>query len=148
MADKLIHPGEHLAEELKGLGMSTAKLARNLDVPTNRITAILHGRRSIIGDTALRLGHFFGTAPEFWLSLQSVYELRRPQGRSGKSVRRLPRLKHPERVGLSELLGSRFLTTPFEFVIPSGATAEMRDLLCGAFRFACTKDSIVSCLPP
>ncbi len=55
--------------------MSAAGLARNLDVPTNRITAILHGQRSITGDTALRLGHFFGTAPEFWLNLQSIFEL-------------------------------------------------------------------------
>jgi antitoxin HigA-1 len=65
MAARLIYPGEHLAEELKRLVMSAAELARNLKVPTNRITAILHGQRSITGDTALRLGHFFGTAPEF-----------------------------------------------------------------------------------
>jgi antitoxin HigA-1 len=93
-----IHPGEHLAEELKELGMSAAELARNLDVPTNRVTAILHSQRSITGDTALRLGHFFGTAPEFWLNLQSIYELRLAQGRSGKSASRLPKLKHPERI--------------------------------------------------
>ena len=98
MSVELIHPGEHLAEELKELGMSAAELARNLDVPTNRITAILHGQRSITGDTALRLGHFFGTAPEFWLNLQSLYELRVAQSKSGKTVRRLPRLKHAERI--------------------------------------------------
>ncbi len=98
MAVRLIHPGEHLAEELKELGMSAAGLARNLEVPTNRITAILHGQRSITGDTALRLGHFFGTAPEFWLNLQSIYELRLAQSRSGKTVSRLPRLKHAERI--------------------------------------------------
>jgi addiction module HigA family antidote len=49
-----IHPGEHLAEELKELGMSAAELARQLDVPTNRVTEILNGRRAITGDTALR----------------------------------------------------------------------------------------------
>jgi len=98
MGDRLIHPGEHLAEELEQLGMSAAELARNLDVPTNRITAILHGQRSITGDTALRLGHFFGTAPEFWLNLQSIYELRLAQTKSGKSVSRLPRLKQVERI--------------------------------------------------
>jgi addiction module HigA family antidote len=98
MAIRLIHPGEHLAQELKELGMSAAELARNLNVPTNRITAILHGQRSITGDTALRLGHFFGTAPEFWLNLQSIYELRLAQSRSGKTVSRLPRLKHAERI--------------------------------------------------
>ena len=98
MSNELIHPGEHLAEELKELGMSAAELARNLHVPTNRITAILHGQRSITGDTALRLGHFFGTAPEFWLNLQSIYELRLAHSRFGKSVGRLPTLKHPVRI--------------------------------------------------
>jgi len=98
MPMRLIHPGEHLAEELKELGMSAAELARNLDVPTNRITAILHGQRSITGDTALRLGHFFGTAPDFWLNLQNIYELRLAESRSGKSVSRLPRLKSAERI--------------------------------------------------
>ena len=98
MSVRLIHPGEHLAEELEQLDMSAAELARNLDVPTNRITAILHGQRSITGDTALRLGHFFGTAPEFWLNLQTIYELRLAQTKSGKSVSRLPRLKQPERI--------------------------------------------------
>ena len=73
MALTAIHPGEHLAEELKELGMSAAELARQLDVPTNRVTEILNGRRSITGDTALRLAHFFGTTPEFWLNLQSLY---------------------------------------------------------------------------
>jgi len=98
MAIRLIHPGEHLAQELKELGMSAAELARNLNVPTNRITAILHGQRSITGDTALRLGHFFGTAPEFWLNLQNIYEVRLAQSRSGKTVSRLPKLKQAERV--------------------------------------------------
>jgi addiction module HigA family antidote len=68
MALPAIHPGEHLAEELKELGMSAAELARQLDVPTNRVTEILNGRRAITGDTALRLAHFFGTTAEFWLN--------------------------------------------------------------------------------
>ena len=68
MAIPAIHPGEHLAEELKELGMSAAELARQLDVPTNRVTEILNGRRAITGDTALRLAHFFGTTAEFWLT--------------------------------------------------------------------------------
>ena len=67
-----IHPGEHLAEELKELRMSAAELARKLDVPTNRVTGILNGQRAITGDTALRLAHFFGTSAEFWLNLQSL----------------------------------------------------------------------------
>ncbi|MGA3023615.1 MAG: HigA family addiction module antitoxin [Bryobacteraceae bacterium] len=93
-----IHPGEHLAEELKELGISAAELARKLDVPTNRITGILNGQRSITGDTALRLAHFFGTSAEFWLNLQSLYELRIAQKKVGKSIRTLPRLKHAKRV--------------------------------------------------
>jgi len=98
MAVTEIHPGEPLAEELKEPGMSAAELARNLNVPTNRVTGILNGQRSITGDTALRLSHFFGTSPEFWLNLQSLYELRVAQKKAGKSIKALPRLKNPERV--------------------------------------------------
>ena len=76
MAVPAIHPGKHLAEELKELHMSAAALARQLKVPTNRITEILNGHRAITGDTALRLAHFFGTSAEFWLNLQKLYELR------------------------------------------------------------------------
>jgi addiction module HigA family antidote len=97
MAVIAIHPGEHLAEELKELGMSAAELARKLDVPTNRITAVLNGQRAITGDTALRLAHFFGTSAEFWLNLQSRYELRIAQKKVGKSIKALPRLRRPER---------------------------------------------------
>jgi addiction module HigA family antidote len=93
MALTAIHPGEHLAEELKELDMSAAELARQLDVPTNRVTEILNGRRSITGDTALRLSHFFGTTAEFWLNLQSLYELRVAQKKAGKSIKGLPTLK-------------------------------------------------------
>jgi addiction module HigA family antidote len=93
-----IHPGEQLAEELRELGMSAAALARNLGVPTNRITGILNGQRAITGDTALRLAHFFGTSAEFWLNLQSLYELRAAQKKTGKAIKALPRLKHSERV--------------------------------------------------
>jgi len=71
-----IHPGEHLAEELTELNMSASELARWLAVPPNRITEILNGTRAITGDTALRLAHFFGTTPEFWLNLQTIYQLR------------------------------------------------------------------------
>jgi addiction module HigA family antidote len=75
MAVTAIHPAEHLAEELQTLQMSAAEFARRIKVPTNRVTQILNGRRSFTGDTALRLGHFFGTSPEFWLNLQSLYDL-------------------------------------------------------------------------
>ena len=96
MAITPIHPGEQLAEELKELGMSAAELARQLDVPTNRVTEILNGRRAITGDTALRLAHFFGTTAEFWLNLQSLFDLRVAQKKAGKSIKRLPTLKHFE----------------------------------------------------
>jgi addiction module HigA family antidote len=82
-----------LAEELDALGMSAAELARRLKVPTNRITGILNGQRAITGDTALRLGHFFGTSPQFWLNLQSLYELRLAEQKAGKSIKVLPTLK-------------------------------------------------------
>ena len=98
MAVTAIHPGEHLAEELAELGMSAAELARNLDVPTNRITSVLNGQRAITGDTALRLAHFFGTSAEFWLNLQSLYELRLAEKKIGKSIKSLPKLKHSERL--------------------------------------------------
>jgi addiction module HigA family antidote len=82
-----------LVEELETLGMSAAELARQLKVSTNRITGILNGQRAITGDTALRLGHYFGTSPEFWLNLQSLYDLRLAEQKVGKSIRVLPTLK-------------------------------------------------------
>jgi len=96
MALTAIHPGEHLAEELEELNMSAAELARQLQVPTNRITAIINGQRAITGDTALRLAHFFGTSAEFWLNLQSLYDLRVAEQKAGKSIRTLPKLKRRE----------------------------------------------------
>jgi addiction module HigA family antidote len=96
MARAAIHPGEQLGEELKALGMSAAELGRQIEVPTNRITEILNGHRSLTGDTALRLGHFFGTSPEFWLNLQSLYELRLAEERVGKTIEKLPTLKRRE----------------------------------------------------
>jgi addiction module HigA family antidote len=78
--------------------MSAAELVRQLGVPTNRITEILNRRRAITGDTALRLAHFFGTSAEFWLNLQSLYEIRMAEQSSGKSIRSLPTLKHPAQI--------------------------------------------------
>jgi len=88
-----IHPGEHLAEELNELAISAAEFSRQIGVPTNRVTQILNGRRSITGDTALRLAHFFGTSAEFWLNLQSLYEIRLAQQKSGRAIKSLPTLK-------------------------------------------------------
>ena len=93
MTRNAVHPGEHLAEQLEALQMSAAELARQLKVPTNRITQVLNGQRAITGDTALRLGHFFGTSAEFWLNLQKLYELRVAEQESGSLIRTLPRLR-------------------------------------------------------
>jgi addiction module HigA family antidote len=92
MARTAIHPGEHLAEELKALGMSAAALSRDINVPVNRITGIINGMRAITADTAIRLGHWFGTSAEFWLNLQKLYELRRAHADVGAAVERLPSL--------------------------------------------------------
>ena len=92
MARTAIHPGEHLDEQIKALGMSAAELGRQLGVPTNRITGILNGKRAVTGDSALRLAHFFGTSAEFWLNLQKLFELRIAEQRVGKAIQRLPRL--------------------------------------------------------
>ncbi len=88
-----IHPGEHLAEELKELGISAAEIARQIEVPTNRVTQIINGKRAISGDTALRLAHFFGTTAEFWINLQGIYELRVAQSKSGKAIKALRTIK-------------------------------------------------------
>jgi addiction module HigA family antidote len=87
-----IHPGEHLAEELEELGLSAAELSRQIAVPVNRVTGIINGQRGVTADTALRLGHWFGTSPEFWLNLQSLYELRLARAEIGDRVEKLPKL--------------------------------------------------------
>ena len=91
MARTPIHPGEILGEELQTLGISSAELARQIDVPTNRITSVLNGDRAITADTALRLGHWFGMSAEFWLNLQASYELRLAENAKGAEIRRLPK---------------------------------------------------------
>jgi addiction module HigA family antidote len=97
MARTAIHPGEHLAEELTELGLSAAELSRQIDVPVNRVTGIINGQRGITADTALRLGHWFGASPEFWLNLQSLYELRLARAEVGDRVEKLPRLADRKR---------------------------------------------------
>jgi len=92
MARTAIHPGEHLAEQLEALDISAAELGRRLRVPANRITEILNGQRAITGDTALRFGHFFHTSPEFWLNLQTIYDLRIAERKSGEAIKALPTL--------------------------------------------------------
>ena len=88
-----IHPGETVREDLDALGMSAAELAQRIEVPVNRITEILNDRRAVTGDTALRLGRFFGTSGEFWLNLQKLYELRRAEQKNGAEIARLRRAR-------------------------------------------------------
>jgi antitoxin HigA-1 len=88
-----IHPGEILAEELQEIAVPPTELARQLRLPANRITQIIQGKRSITGDTALRLGHWFGTSAQFWLNLQAAYDIRVAAKTAGAEIARLPRRK-------------------------------------------------------
>ncbi len=97
MARTSIHPGEHLGDELEELKMSAAELARQIEVPVNRVTGIINDQRAITADTALRLGHWFGTSPEFWLNLQKLYELRLAREEVGNRVQKLPKLNQRKR---------------------------------------------------
>ena len=81
-----VHPGEILGEELGELGLSANALAKALDVPTNRVTAILKGQRGITADTALRLSRYFGTTPQLWQNLQKAFELRVAEIESGQQI--------------------------------------------------------------
>src|SRR5215203_4384257 len=89
-----IHPGEILKGEMEELGLSARQLAMALGVPTNRVTSIVHEVRALTADTALRLARYFGTSPEFWLNLQSAYELEVEEGRAGESVAKIQPLAH------------------------------------------------------
>lgn len=88
MSNKMraIHPGEILKDELSELNLSANAFAKALDVPTNRITAILNERRSVTADTALRLARFFGTTPDFWMSLQASYDVKKAFAVAGKEI--------------------------------------------------------------
>jgi addiction module HigA family antidote len=93
MARSAIHPGEHLADAIAGLGVTAAQLAHDIDVPPNRISGILRGRRAVTADTALRLGRYFGTSAQFWMNLQQMYDLRLAQREIGKRLGAIPRGK-------------------------------------------------------
>lgn len=83
-----VHPGEVLTAELEALELSATAFAESLDVPANRITDILRGRRGVTADTALRLARYLGTTPEFWLNLQKTFELRTAEIESGQEITR------------------------------------------------------------
>lgn len=84
------HPGEVLANELDAVGVTATELARQLHVPANRITQIINGKRGITGDSALRLAHWFGNTPEFWMSLQIQHDLRVAAKEVGREIKALP----------------------------------------------------------
>lgn len=90
MLKHAVHPGEVLKDELAALGITPTELARQIRVPANRMSQIINGKRSITGDTALRLGHWFGTDPQFWMNLQAQFELVAAQKESGKAIGKLP----------------------------------------------------------
>ena len=90
MARTPIHPGEVLAEELEQLGISPTELSRQIRVPPNRISQIISGKRSITGDTALRLAHWFGTSPQLWMNLQALYDVRVAEQEAGTEIKTLP----------------------------------------------------------
>ncbi len=87
---RAVHPGEVLKDELDALGVTPSELARQIDVPANRIGQIIAGKRGVTGDSALRFGHWFGTGPEFWLNLQSAWAIRVATEKSGPDIARLP----------------------------------------------------------
>ena len=90
MARTPIRPGEILANELEELGVSPTELSRQIRVPANRISQIINGKRSITGDTALRLAHWFGTSPQFWMNLQALYDVRMAEEEAGTEIKTLP----------------------------------------------------------
>jgi addiction module HigA family antidote len=90
MARPAVHPGEILADELHELGVSPTELSRQINVPPNRVTQIIKGQRNITGDTALRLGHWFGMSAQFWLNLQSAYDIRMAEQAAGAEIAALP----------------------------------------------------------
>ncbi len=86
-----IHPGEILADELEEIGLSAKKLADVIEVPPNRLYQVLAGKRNITADTALRLSQYFGMSADFWMNLQSAYELDLARQEHGKEIQRIPR---------------------------------------------------------
>ena len=87
---RAVHPGRILKEELAEIGVSPTELARQIDVPANRVSQIINGRRSISDDTALRLGHWFGVEPVFWLNLRAHLDLVCADSHTGDTIRLLP----------------------------------------------------------
>ena len=94
MLQRAVHPGQILKDELEELGVTPTEFARQIDVPPNRVSQIINGKRSITGDTALRFGHWFGLEPQFWLNLQVHFDLVAAEKATGDAIRRLPTKAH------------------------------------------------------
>ena len=87
---RAVHPGQVLKDELEELSITPTEFSRQIDVPPNRVSQIIAGKRSITGDTALRFGHWFGTDPQFWLNLQAQFDLLQADKETGEMIRHLP----------------------------------------------------------
>lgn len=90
MLKRAVHPGLVLKDELRERNITPTALARQIDVPPNRIGQIIAGKRSVTGDTALRLGRWFGTDPQFWLNLQAHHDLVMADRKAGEAIGKLP----------------------------------------------------------
>ena len=90
MFQRAVHPGEILKEELAELEITPTEFSRQIGVPPNRVSQIISGKRSITGDTALRIGHWFGNEPEFWMNLQAQFELAVANQETGEAIKHLP----------------------------------------------------------
>lgn len=91
MFKRTVHPGEILKDELDEYGVSQSSFARQIDVPPNRISQIIAGKRSVTGDSALRFGHWFGVEPQFWINLQTQFDLADAERKNGAAIRALPK---------------------------------------------------------
>jgi len=90
MLKRAAHPGKILKDELDEIGITPTELARQIDVPANRMSQIINAKRSITGDTALRLGHWFKTDPQFWMNLQAQFDLVSADREVGGAIKSLP----------------------------------------------------------
>ena len=90
MFERAVHPGKILQEELEEMNISPTELARQISVPANRLSQLINAKRSVTGDTALRLGHWFGNDPKFWLNLQNQFDLAVAEKQMGTQINTLP----------------------------------------------------------
>ena len=101
MFKRAVHPGEILQDELEELGVTPTALARDIGVPPNRISQIIAGKRAVTGDTALRLGHWFGVEPQFWMNLQAAYDLATADSLAGRASENCPPRSTGQRAALA-----------------------------------------------